>query len=509
MHHLDHEISRAQISMIALEEMVSKESYARLVDDFVEMLPIEQLGFTHAKTEKEGRPPYHPKVLLKLYMYGYRHGLRSASKLHQACLVNVEMWWLLKGLKPSERTILYFRKNNAAAFKKAFQHFVLLLKDWNLIDGETIAIDSFKIRAQNSLKNNFNQRKIDRHQEYINGKIEEYLSQLEDLESKEEIEEINQKIAHQKNKRAHYKALEEELNESGKTQLSTTDPDARSVVLHRNIINVGYNIQAGCDGKHKLFINAQTGDVNDTHALAPMAIEAKELLGLDRMKTLTDKGYTTGAEIAKCTENNITTYSSPKEHSSQKNGLYDMQDFDYDKEADTYTCPAGNTMHTNGSIYEKGKHRVKHYKTKACKGCPIREQCTRNKNGRFIERGIYQEELENNASRVNQNPDYYRLRQQITEHQFGTLKRQWGFTHTLVSGKENVLSEVYLCFSIYNLIRAAKILGKNPIKQRLKSLILFLNHQIGFFKAHLSSFFFSIISKHLIQGCILRQALSP
>jgi len=179
MHHLDSEIDRNQISMVALEELVSENSYARLVDVFVETLPLEKLGFTHCQHEKEGRPPYHPKVLLKLYMYGYRHGLRSSQKLHQACLVNVELWWLLKGLKPSPRTILYFRKNNAQAFKNAFQHFVLMLKEWKLIEGETLAIDSFKIRAQNSLKNNFNQKKIDRHLDYIDGKIDHYQQQLE------------------------------------------------------------------------------------------------------------------------------------------------------------------------------------------------------------------------------------------------------------------------------------------------------------------------------------------
>ena len=179
MQHLESEIDRGQISMIALEELVSENSYARLVDLFVEALPMEELGFIHVRHEKEGRPPYHPKVLLKLYMYGYRHGLRSSGKLHQACLVNVELWWLLNGLKPSQRTICYFRKNNAKAFRAAFRYFVLVLKDWNLIDGDTVAIDSFKIRAQNSLKNNFNQAKINRHVDYIDGKIDEYHAALD------------------------------------------------------------------------------------------------------------------------------------------------------------------------------------------------------------------------------------------------------------------------------------------------------------------------------------------
>lgn len=486
MHHLDSEINRNQLSMMALEELVGKDSYARLVDLFVDALPLKELGFTNIEHETQGRPPYHPAVLLKLYMYGYRHGIRSSNKLHQACLVNVEVWWLLKGLKPSPRTICYFRKNNAQAFKKAFQHFVLLLKEWKLIDGQTIAIDSFKIRAQNSLKNNFNQKKIDRHLEYIDHKINQYQEELDKEDGKVDKPILEQKIAEQNIKKAKYKAIEKELKDSGERQISKVDPDAKAVVLHRNIVNVGYNIQAGCDSKHKLFTNAQTGKVNDTRALADMAIEAKELLGLESMNTLTDKGYTTGAEIAKCQENNITTFSSPKEHSSPNNGLYAMNIFEYNKENDTYTCPAGQIMNTNGTVYNKGNHKVKHYKTKACKGCPIRELCTRNKNGRFIERGIHQETLENNAQRVNQNPDYYRLRQQITEHQFGTLKRQWGFTHTLMRGKENILAEVYLNFAVYNLIRAMQILGPKMLKKRLKDLCAIFLGKIAWYKAFLS-----------------------
>ena len=496
MHHLETEIDRSQISMIALEEMVHEDSYARLVDLFVEALPLDQLGFTHVQHESQGRPPYHPAVLLKLYMYGYRHGLRSSAKLYQACLVNVELWWLLKGLKPSPRTILYFRKNNAAAFKKAFQHFVLMLKEWKLIEGETIAIDSFKIRAQNSLKNNFNQKKIDRHLDYIDGKLAHYHEQLDQADGSETRDELEKKIVHQESKKQQYKAIEKELEASGQTQISTVDPDARGVVLHRNVVNVGYNIQAGCDSKHKLFLNAQTGNVNDTHALADMGLEAKDLLGVEKMNTLTDKGYTTGAEIARCSENNITTYSSPKEHSSQKNGLYDMQDFVYDPQQDMYTCPAGNIMHTNGSIYKKRNHRVKHYKTKACKGCAVRHLCTQNKNGRFIERGIHQEELEQNAARVEANPEYYRQRQQITEHQFGTLKRQWGFTHTLVRKKEHVLSEVYICFSVYNLLRSIQIIGKKELQKRLKALYLDLYLKIGHLEAVLRVCFFQ---KSLLQ----------
>ena len=463
-------LERNQLVMMDMEANVSVDSWARVVDLFVDILPMQKLGFRDV-LNNEGRPPYRSSDMLKLFMYGYKKRLRSSYQLEEACNINLEVIWLMRGLRPSARKIAYFRKDNPKAFKEAFRYFVRLLKDMDLINGETIAIDSFKIRAQNSLKNNFNQKKIDRHLEYIDSKIDEFEKALDSEKITElEKEELKQKKATQQQRRKEYKSIEKELEESGESQISKTDPDARSVILHRNVVNVGYNVQAGCDEKHKLFVNNDTGSVNDTNALADIALDAKRLLEVEKMNTLTDKGYTTGIHLDTCSKNGITTYSSPKAHSSMNNGLYDMQIFTYHKETDTYICPAGELMQGGGTIYKKRNHRVKRYTTKSCEKCELRPQCTTNKRGRIIERSIYQEAVEANAKRVNNNPEYYKLRQQITEHQFGTLKRQWGFTYTLMKGKENVLSEVNLMMMVYNLRRLMSIFEIDVLKEKLKAL---------------------------------------
>lgn len=463
---------REQLIMMNFESSVSQDSWARIVDLFVDILPLKELGFKDT-FEEEGRPPYSPSDLLKLYLYGYKNQLRSSRKLAHACQVNLEVIWLIKGLRPSARKIAYFRKNNPKAFKNSFRYFVVILKEMSLIDGKTIAIDSFKIRAQNALKNNFNQKKIDRHIKYIDDKINEYQKHLEQEDKLDKQQEMKQKIEYQNTKKDTYKNIEKKLVDSQQTQISLSDPDARSVVLHRNIINVGYCVQAGCDSKHNLFINNDTGTVNDTNALSTMALDAKELLNLKHMNVLTDKGYTTAKHIDICSKNNITTFSSPKAHSSQNNGLFDMQLFKFNAIKNQYTCPDNQLLTTNGTVYNKNKHKVTHYKNRqACKTCTIRAQCTTNKNGRFIERSIYQKALENNKKRVDANPEYYRLRQQITEHQFGTLKRQWGFTFTLMKGKQNVLSEVNLMMMVYNLRRLMSIFTINDLKIKLKELVL-------------------------------------
>lgn len=482
---------RNQLQMISYNDFVAHDSWARIVDLFVDILPLQKLGFKN-ELAAEGRPPFHAADLLKLFLYGYKNSIRSSRKLEHACVVNIEVMWLLKGLKPSARTIAYFRKNNPTAFKKAFRHFVSVLKNMDLMDGETIAIDSFKIRAQNSLKNNFNQKKIDRHLDYIDAKIKEYEEAMEQNDDADLKQKIADKIEYQQSKKDNYKKIEKQLNNAGQSQISLNDADARAVILHRNIVNVGYCVQASTDSKHKLFINNDTGTVNDTHALSPMALDAKALLKVDKMKVLSDKGYTTGKHLDTCAQNGITTFSSPKEHSSPNNGLYPMKDFIYNKNEDTYTCPNQQILSTNGTVYKKGNHQVKHYKNRqACKECPIRNLCTNNKNGRFIERGIYQEVIEQNEKRVLENPDYYRTRQQIIEHQFGTFKRQWGFTFTLMKGKENVLSEVNLVMICYNLRRLMSIFGVNELKKRLKGLTLHFSSIYGFILAFLSHFYSS------------------
>lgn len=491
---------RDQLFMLSFEEAIDKNAFVRVVDAFVDMIDLKSFGFTHAGCPEEGRPAYHPSVLMKLYLYGYRHGIRSSRKLQRETQTNLEAMWLLKGLRPRYKTIADFRKNNAKAFREVFRKFVLLLKEWDLIEGDTVAIDSFKIRASNSLKNNFNDKKLKRQLQYIDQQISAYQAQLDAGDNEQDKAEAQEKIEKHKSQKQKYEAIQKELQSSGEQQISLTDPDARSVVLHRNIINVGYNIQASSDQKYKLMVEFDTGQVNDTHQLAPMALQTKELLNVDLLTVLADKGYHTGEQLQSCEQNNINTFVSPKAPSSNADSGYPITMFTYDVQTDTYTCPQGNKMNTNGKWYKHSKsrkgrtdeHLFRRYLTPACKDCNLRSQCTRSKvNGRAIDRSQYAGSVENNNQRVNNNPDYYRKRQQITEHMFGTMKRQMGFTHTLVRGKNKVLGEVGLIFTVYNLVRCASILNVQKLINALKqSVCAFFCLKYGPFWVDLSNFVF-------------------
>jgi transposase len=342
---------------LSLEEMIPEEHPARIIDLFIHNLDLQKLGFIDSVPETEGRPPYDPKDLLKLYLYGYLNRIRTSRLLERECLRNVEVMWLLRGLKPCFRTIAGFRSANSEGLKNLFRHFVQIMKNWNLIAGETIAIDSSKFRAVNSKKNNFNPRKIERQLNYIDNKIEEYLVELTLADEQEKDNtEITQNILNQLSRQEKYLTIKQKLEESGEDQISTTDPDARSMILHGSVIEVAYNVQTAVDDKNKLIVHYDVTNDNDRKALHGVSLETKQILGKDEITVLADKGYHNAEQLHSCQEDDIITYVAVPEI-PRKNEIptedYYGDKFIYDEKKDQYICPQEKVLTTNGNWYQK------------------------------------------------------------------------------------------------------------------------------------------------------------
>ena len=478
---------REQLNMfpLSMDEMVDQENPVRVVDLFVNRFDFVKLGFAHAIPAGEGRPPFAPADLMKLYLYGYLNRIRSSRKLEKECERNIELIWLLKGLRPRYHTIADFRSSHAVQIKNFFREFVLLLKGWDLIEGKLIAIDGSKFRAQNAKKNNFNEDKINRQVEYIDNKITEYVTALDENDKagsgdrKLNVRDIKKKIETQLLRRNKYESLREELKQSGEEQVSTTDKDARSMPVNHNRIEVSYNVQTAVDEKNKLIVHFDNTNVNDKKALASVAVETKNILQKESLQVISDKGYHNGEQLDTCSKNGIITYvAAPDIPRSNEipTPAYHGDKFIYDKEKDCYTCPEGKTLTTNQSWYTKGngnkyQNQVQHYKTKACGSCSAKALCTKNKDGRLIQRSQYAQAVEANAKRVTEEKEKYLLRQQIVEHPFGTIKRQWGFDHVLMKGLKKNEAEFALVFSVYNLRRILSILGVSGLKKLLRGAL--------------------------------------
>ena len=344
-----------------LEDYIAAENPVRFLDAFVASLDLHTLGFAKARCADTGRPPYDPAVLLKLYLYGYLHRLRSSRMLEAECQRNVEVLWLLGKLAPDFKTIADFRKDNLKPLKAVARQFTLLCRKLELFGGELLAIDGSKFAAVNARDQNFNAARLQELIDRADERLSEYLQQLDSADAAEpggatpSKSELAAKIAALQEKQDWHRELLTQLDAEQK-QVSVTDPDTRKMPTAHGMI-VGYNAQMAVDAKHKLIVAEDvTNEVTDLHQLANVALEAKANLELKEAEVVADAGYYNAAEVSRCVEQNLTPYI-PKADTSANTarGLYGKSQFKHDAAKDVYVCPAGAELTYRFATYELGR----------------------------------------------------------------------------------------------------------------------------------------------------------
>jgi transposase len=459
-------LDRSQTLMFPerLEDYVVGENPVRFLDAFVAHLDLSALGFGKAQVAATGRPPYDPAALLKLYLYGYLHRIRSSRLLEAECHRNVEVIWLLGKLAPDFKTIADFRKDNLKPLRAVSRQFVVLCRKLELFGGQLLAIDGSKFGAVNARDSNFNAVKLKELMARADARLVEYFKQLDDADATEaggaalSQAELAAKIAALREKQEWHAELLAQLNEEQK-QISVTDPDSRKMPAAQGMV-VGYNAQVAVDAKHKL-IAAQdvTNEVTDLKQLANVALAAKGNLELKQTEVVADAGYYNAAEVSRCAEQGITPYV-PKADTSANTarGLYGKSRFVYDEKKDVYVCPAGTELTYRFATYELGRE-LRYYRASGCKECALKKQCTRNKDNRTITREANEGLMEAMARRMKAQPGKFKLRKTLAEHPFGTIKRWFGYTHFLLKGLEKVRTEWSLTTLAYNLKRVLNLVS--------------------------------------------------
>ncbi len=266
---------------------------------------------------------------------------------------------------------------------------------------------------------------------------------------------MREKIKTLTERKAKYQTLHEGLKTNGAKQVSLTDGDARSMVMHHGSTEVGYNVQTVVDEQHQLIVEHEvTNDPTDHAHLAEMALRAKETLGVEQLEVVADMGYYDGAEVKQCAEAGIIAYiPKPLTSVNRKRGLFIKQDFVYDEAKDCYRCPQGEELTYRYESFEQNR-QIRYYTTSKCRDCPLKSKCTTNSRGRRITRWVDEKFLEDMARRVRARPEVMRRRQQLAEPPFGTIKRAMGHGYFLMKGLNKVGAEMSLTVLSYNIKRS-------------------------------------------------------
>lgn len=493
--------NRDQIMFVNLEEMIPADSECRVIDCFCEKLDMVEMGFEHATTKEEGRPPFAPEVLLKLFLYGYLNHIASCGRLARESTRNIEVMWLLNGMTPSKRTLCYFKEHNKAELRKVFLAFNRFYREIGLFGKQTVALDSVKIKANNSKKKNHNKETIEKTLKKTEARIDEYLALLDEADknegyeeernlTSEQIKDILKKLNAKKEK---FEKLEQELQESKETQISTTDPDSGCMKQGSGKgMDVSYNTQVVTEADSKMIVDYETtNNGSDKGHLVKMANNAKEFLEADKITLLADTGYHDGKEMLEAEANGVTCLIPKGKPGNQKGEEeYSRNKFIYDKDRDIYVCPARQVLkHMRKTIDANGDEAFIYANYHACANCPYRSKCTKGKF-RQISRKAFQSQVDELDKRFLKCKGEYKKRQEIVEHPFGTIKWVWGFDRYNTRGIQSADAENALAFSAYNMRRAINMLGVEKLIEAMCAYAV----KISSVPSHISLIFLSFAS---------------
>ena len=453
-----------------VDDYVEEDSVVRVIDVFIDRLDSSGLGFK-VEPANTGRPGYHPRTMLKIYVYGYLNQVHSSRRLEREARRNVELMWLSSRLAPDFKTIADFRKDNGEAIRLVCREFVMLCRKLNLL-GETLAIDGSKFKAVNNRDKNFTRAKMKRRIAEVEASIERYLDKLDAADQAapaEDTRPIKDKIAALEEEMGRLKKLEVRMLESPDQQLSLTDPDARSMKSRGNGI-VGYNVQAAVDvDRHLIVAHEVTNTGVDRRQLSSMAIQARTVVAPDPKDPLTviaDQGYYRGEELLACEEANIIAYVAKADTSGKRGkGEFNRNQFRYIADDDEYECPAGERLIYRFTREEAGK-KIRRYWSSACVRCSIKSQCTPG-DYRRVSRWEHEAVVEAAEARLVDHPNVMRTRRATVEHPFGTLKAWMGSTHFLTKTLDRVSTEMSLHVLAYNMKRVINLIGTQKLLEAI------------------------------------------
>ena len=338
-------LNRRQYIMFppCLDEFIGEDDPVRLFDAFVDRLDMRKVGFNRFVPAATGTPGYNPRDLLKLYVYGCYYEVRSSRKLARQCHCNLEVRWLINNLEPDFRTISDFRKDNKEAITKSFKEFNRFCREMKLFSKTFVSIDGSKFKAVNAKDRNFTLNKLDDRIKRLDQHIEDYMKMLDEYDEEESRrlsrEELERKLEECKDRKERYEGYRNQLEESGESQLSLTDPDARLMKANEGFV-VGYNPQVGVDaGSHLIAGFEMTNSPTDHGHITSLSSEIRQDYESPILETTADKGYESPEDHANALASGIVPNVIQRNGGCTENVRFDYHEAEITDEQKAGTNP--------------------------------------------------------------------------------------------------------------------------------------------------------------------------
>lgn len=489
----------------SLEELIPLNHPGRTVNQIIERIDLTSV---YALYSENGSSSYHPKLLLKILVYGYLENCYSSRKLEKAIRENIVYMWLAGMQRPDHHTINRFRSERLRdVIGDIFAQVVLLLHEEGLLDIKEVYTDGTKIEA-NANRYTFvwgkaikkNKERISaqlkelwdyagsvasaelgaQEPEFINPSAEKVTQTVEKinraLEGKTVDKKVKQKLNYAKKnwpaKLEEYARKEEVLGE--RNSYSKTDPDATFMRMKEDHMKNGqlkpaYNLQLSTHGQFVVNYSIHPNP-NDTLTLKPHLELYRSRYGFNPSICTADAGYGSEENYAYLEQNSIEAFvkyslfhKETKQESKKKRAFGLLENLHYDAGADRYICPMGQPMEASGESTRKTStgflQHLSHYQAKNCKGCPLAGSCKAGKDGKVLQVNRNLQNHKHKAKALLTSEEGIKKRKQRAtdvEPVFGNLKYNKGMGRYLLRGKEKVNVETGLLVIAHNLAKMAR-----------------------------------------------------
>ena len=335
----------------SLAELIPSDHLARLISHSVDGMDISVIEQTYSD---QGQHAFHPRMLLKVLIYGYAIGIRSSRKLADRLIEDVVFMWLSGSQSPDFRTIADFRKDKLADFKTIFEQVLSACMSIGLIRVGTVSLDGSKILA-NASKNKMQYRKqLLKRKINLKEKIDQIMQEADDLDAEEDqlygsntinrtgivitkervaasLKKIQKRKQTVKRQTAVLKAQlstikqKEKIMRKDRNSYSSIDTDATLMMMKENYIAPGYNIQLATE--HQVILGYGVyADRNDQKLLKPMIEEVTARTRRKPQSILADAGYGRKMNYRYLKQQKITAYipnqNYEQETTLRNQGLY-------------------------------------------------------------------------------------------------------------------------------------------------------------------------------------------
>jgi transposase len=460
----------------ALEDWVSSDHPARFLREFVDQMDLGLMGFVIPQSS-EGRRPYAPSLLLKIWLYGYFHRIRSTRKLEEACREQLPLLWLCGLIAPDHNSLWRFWRDNKKALRGVFKQTVQVALNSGCVGLALQALDGTKIQAAGSGRSGRSKKQMEKVLAALEGMLDQTelkIAEENSVPAEEEPVRLPAGLAQREALRQQIQKGLAQLAADKRKHHHSIEPEARRMKIGGGK-PFAYNAQALADAKEGIIVACETlREESDEGQLVPMIEQARQNLGplatAAESVTVADTGYGAGADLQAASQKQMAVLVVPREGKPTKDNAYATQYFTYDEHQHSVSCPQGRTLDYEGHTHKEGV-KVQRFRCH-CRDCPVRAQCTRDPKGRQIEVWPHTAVVQGMRQRLRQpaSQALWRQRREIIERRFGQIKQHDGLRRWTVWGLEAVRIQWSLLCATLNLRVIYKYWKEKPVNGRAAAL---------------------------------------